>query len=130
VSPWQDLPLEQRIAGVWIRHHGPREPLIMAAGPWAAYYARGRHLYLPQEARPTVLDYARKKRIDYLIVDERSNSRYPSLMALLDGRETPPGLRLAYENRDEPGYALRIFELTHVGEAIPSTPETRPPVAP
>jgi 4-amino-4-deoxy-L-arabinose transferase-like glycosyltransferase len=130
VSPWQDLPLEQRIAGLWIRDRGPREPLIMAAGPWAAYYADGRHLYLPQETPPTVLDYARRKGIDYLIVDERSRSRYPSLMSLLDSRELPLGLRVAYENRDELGYALRVFELTHAGEAIPAAPEARPPVAP
>jgi 4-amino-4-deoxy-L-arabinose transferase-like glycosyltransferase len=130
VSPWQDLPLEHKTAGLWIRDHGPREPLIMAAGPWAAYYAGGRHLYLPQEARPTVLDYARRERIDYLIIDERFRSKYSSLMSLLEARETPPGLRLAYENRDVPGYALRVFELTRVGEAIPATLEARPPVAP
>jgi hypothetical protein len=130
VSPWQDLPLEQKIAGLWIRDHGPRAPLIMAAGPWAAYYAGGRHLYLPQEELPTVLDYARSRRIDYLIVDRRSRSRYPSLMSLLDDRETPSGLRLAYEGRDGPDYALRVFELSRASEALATPPETRAPVVP
>ena len=125
VSPWEDLPLEQKIAGLWIRDHGPRSALIMASGPWAAYYADGRHWYLPEETLPTVLDYARRENIDYLIVDERSHPER-SLLALLDSREMPPGLRLAYENRDDPRHQLRVFELNRVGEPIPAT---QPPIA-
>jgi hypothetical protein len=37
-------------------------------------------------------------------------------------------LRLAYENRDDPRYELRVFELTRVVDA--TTAESPEPVAP
>jgi len=41
----------QKAVAEWIRSQGLESPLIMATGPWPAFYAGGRHLYIPNKFR-------------------------------------------------------------------------------
>ena len=97
--------------------------LIMANGPWAAYYAGGRHLYLPAESYATVVSYARRKGVDYIVVAARCDTSPDSdsppelcvqntpLAFLLDETQAPPDLQLLYEETEKPEYKLLVYGL-------------------
>jgi 4-amino-4-deoxy-L-arabinose transferase-like glycosyltransferase len=124
-SKWDDLPFEHKQAGLWMKGRSPASPLILASGPWAAFYAGGRHLYLPSESYSTVLSYARRKGVDYLVVGTRClasgdsiNNMAPGdcfrnspLAFLLDKQQTPPGLQLLYFDEERPEDKILVFGL-------------------
>jgi hypothetical protein len=116
-DPWRDLPIEQKLAGLWIRQQPVRCPLVMASGPWAAYYAHGRHIYLPDEDYATVLGYARARRVDYVIVAARCLSNIPCTkdtplaFLLEDAKPVPNDLVLVHRIAERPEFELRIFRL-------------------
>jgi 4-amino-4-deoxy-L-arabinose transferase-like glycosyltransferase len=115
-NKWEDLPLEHKEAGLWLKGRSPGSPLIMAEGPWAAYYSGGRHIYLPNESYATVLDYARRKRVDYLIVGARCGQgseciEKTPLGFLLDEKRVPPDLQVVYVNAERPEYKILVYRL-------------------
>jgi len=112
IDRWHDLPYEQKEAGMWLRHHGVPSPLIIASGPWAAFYAEGRHLFIPTAGRAESLEHAERSGADYLIVDERFQRDAP-LGSLLDPTQAPQNLSPVYENHDAPGYRVVVYELRH-----------------
>jgi len=89
----------------------------MATGPWPAFYADGRHLYIPHEDLPVILAYAKWKKIDFLVLEQRRIGTTANLAPLLLGKNNPPELSLVYEDDDKRGGGvLRIFRLREVGE--------------
>lgn len=106
-----DQPLEQKRAAVWIKNHSDSAPLIMSTGPWAAFYAGGKHIYLPDEEYSVLIDYARHKKVDYIIVDERWVPKLtPHLRFLLDEQSQLPELKLVYKD-EITNYKVFIFRL-------------------
>jgi 4-amino-4-deoxy-L-arabinose transferase-like glycosyltransferase len=106
----------QRAAAEWIKAQGLDSPLIMATGPWPAFYAGGRHLYIPNEELTVVLDYAKRKKVDFMVLEARWLETTPSLAPLLDGANIPSELNLVYEqagDRQERG--LRVFRISQPG---------------
>jgi 4-amino-4-deoxy-L-arabinose transferase-like glycosyltransferase len=112
IDRWHDLPYEQKEAGMWLRQHGVPSPLIIASGPWAAFYAEGRHQFIPTAGRAESLEHAERSGADYLIVDERFQGNAP-LGSLLDPTQAPENLSPVYENHDAPGYRVVVYELRH-----------------
>ena len=118
VSQWEDLPFEQKQAGLWIREHSASPaPLIMACGPWAAYYSGGKHLYIPNEPYGVTLDYAKRRKVNYLIIGEQCSTTMPtlrntSLAPLLDEQDVSPDIKLVYKNDEVADHKLLIYELT------------------
>ena len=115
-SKWEDLPLEHKEAGLWLKGRSPGSPLIMAQGPWAAYYADARHIYLPNESYATVLDYARQKRVDYLIIGARCLMHTECIEdtpigCLLDEKRVPPDLQVVYVHAERPDYKILVYRL-------------------
>jgi len=115
-SKWEDLPFEHKEAGLWMKGRSPGSPLIMAQGPWAAYYSGGRHIYLPRESYATVLNYARRKRVDYIIVGARCLMHTGCLQDtplgfLLDEKRVPADLQLVYVHADRPEYKILVYRL-------------------
>jgi 4-amino-4-deoxy-L-arabinose transferase-like glycosyltransferase len=109
----------QKAAAEWIRSQGLESPLIMATGPWPAFYTGGRHLYIPNEELPVVLEYARRKKVDFIVLEERWLDSTPSLAPLLDSENIPPELTLVYKHistREDP--AFRVFRVIHQGAAV------------
>ena len=106
-----DQPLEQKHAAMWIRDHSRPAPLIMSAGPWAAFYSGGKHLYLPDEEYSVVIEYAKRKKVDYIIIDERwVPQQTPRLKFLLNEESQHPELKLVHKDETS-NYKLLIFEL-------------------
>lgn len=115
-SEWEDLPFEHKEVGLWMKGRSPGSPLIMAEGPWAAYYSGGTHIYLPSESYATVLNYARRKRVDYIIVGARCGvhrgcPQDTPLGFLLDEKQVPPDLQLVYVHADRPEHKILVYRL-------------------
>jgi 4-amino-4-deoxy-L-arabinose transferase-like glycosyltransferase len=116
-SKWDGLPFEHKEAGLWMKGRSPDSPLIMAEGPWDAFYAGGRHIYLPDESYSRVLDYARRKRVDYIVVGARClmNSgclQNTQLGFLLSEEQAPPDLQLLYIDAQRPQYKILVYRPT------------------
>ncbi len=118
VSKWEDLPFEQKQAGLWLKEHSVLPaPLIMACGPWAAYYSNGEHIYIPNEPYPVTIDYAKRRKVDYLIISEQCSNTMPtlrntSLAPLLDEQNVSPDLKLVYKDDAVAEHKLLIYEFT------------------
>ncbi len=111
--------LEYKAAGEWLRGRSATPPLIMAAHPYAAFYAGGRSLYLPAEEYAAVIGHARRREVDYLVIDEGAvskgiwgNDEYANLRFLLDEQSRHPELELVYKFDRIPDRKLLIFTLT------------------
>ncbi len=74
-----------RELGLWMRQSLGEGRSLMAVAPVAAYYARGRYEVLPYAGLPEALGYARRRGIEYLVVDASEIPRHrPQVTALLD----------------------------------------------
>jgi hypothetical protein len=57
-------------AGVWLREHTVTPSLILTDDPRVAYYAGGRYLLFPPEARPEeVVEQGEREKADYLVIE-------------------------------------------------------------
>lgn len=107
--------LEYKQAGAWVKEHSETPTLIMSTGPHTAFYAGGKPLYLPVEEYSTVIEHARRHKVDYLVIDEEvisTNVEYSNLRFLLDEQSRHPGLKLAYKFDGVPNRKILIFTLT------------------
>ena len=107
-----DQPIEQKQVALWIKEHAHSRPLIMSTGPWAAFYSGGEHLYLPDEEYSVVIEYARRKNVNYIVIDERLIPQKRSrLQFLLDRESQHPELKLVYRYDKIPDNKILVFEL-------------------
>lgn len=111
--------IEYKQAGSWVKEHSETPPLIMSTLPFIAFYAGGRHAYLPAEEYQTVVEHARRLNVDYVAIDEAlisegiwGNSEYSDLRSLLDERSHHPGLTLVYKFDRMPSRKILIYTLT------------------
>ncbi len=108
--------LEFKPVIAWIREQGVTSPRIMATGPIIPFYVHGEHIYLPDEDFPTTLDYARRKNIRYIVIEERGVNRVknkPLQFLLKVENQPPPGLNLVYENDEMAKHKVVVYELTN-----------------
>lgn len=102
----------QKRAAVWIRERegAGREPVIMSAVPVATFYAGGRHVALADEDYAGFVERARRERVDYVVIDERS-VKQTRLRGLLDSGQAPPELRLVHSLAESPGHRILVYTL-------------------
>jgi 4-amino-4-deoxy-L-arabinose transferase-like glycosyltransferase len=106
---------------LWMKRDSePGAPLIMASTPLFAFYAAGKHLYTPSEGYDLVVDYARRKGTDYLVVEEAAIRLTPKLSFLLDDDQSHPGLNLVHRD-DTLERKVRVFKLDRSQQG--ATPE-------
>ncbi|MFX0197386.1 MAG: ArnT family glycosyltransferase, partial [Candidatus Hodarchaeota archaeon] len=78
------VPLKE--AGIWLKEHGPSNPVIMGQGESGrriAFYSDGTFLEIP--FTQDLFEYAKEKRVDFLAVNEkRIEQAYPGLIGTLD----------------------------------------------
>lgn len=101
-----------KTVAIWIKERSAAPPVIMASGPWAAFWSGGKHFYLPDEEYPVVIDYARRKKVKYIVIEEAQIWRTSRLKFLLDEQSRPPDLRLVYKYEKAPSSKVLVFELT------------------
>lgn len=111
--------VEHKQAGAWIREHSGAAALVMATNPYAAFYAGRKPLYLPAEEYLTVIEHARRQRVDYLVIDEGvisrghwGNNEFSHLRFLLNEQSRHPELKLVYKFDGLPNRKILVFTLT------------------
>jgi hypothetical protein len=106
------VPLEEKEAGLWIKQHvAPGTiPTVMSSGPTVAFYGGANHIYVPDEDFATVLEYAKRKNVDYLVFGQRRLRNTPRAFPV-DGNGTP-GLSLVYEDEQNPDFRVLIWKLS------------------
>lgn len=124
--PWTkpNDPIEQSAAGVWIDAHIPPRSRIMTRSFHVQAYAHRPVVAMPSSDYPTMLKFARRMGVDYVVADDATISRRrPELYAALLGDwKQPPGLKLV-KTITERGEEVRIFQL----DPLPS-PSDRAPI--
>lgn len=124
--PWSkpNDPIEQSAAGVWVRTNTPPRSRIMTRSFHVQAYSLRPVVAMPSSDYPTMLKFARRMGVDYVVADEATISRRrPELYAALLGDwKEPPGLKLV-QTITERGEEVRIFQL----DPLPS-PSERPPI--
>jgi 4-amino-4-deoxy-L-arabinose transferase-like glycosyltransferase len=103
--------VQPRQISTWIKEHSDSSPIILATEPWIAFEAGGKHLYLPDEEYPVVIDYARRKNVKYIVVEEDRIVKTPRLRFLLDEQRTPPELNLVYKYSKEREPKALVYQI-------------------
>ena len=101
------IPLKE--AGIWIREHGPRDPVIMGEGQLVhvAFYGEGTFLDLPRNEDAYV--YAKEKKVDFLVVNEKGIERsYPDLIRWLTADHFREEAVIGKPSGD---YVIKIYSL-------------------
>jgi 4-amino-4-deoxy-L-arabinose transferase-like glycosyltransferase len=113
----QNMPIEEKLAGTWIKDHSDGSaPLVMSANNTVAFYARARHIYLPDETLPAVIDYARQRKVDYVVISERRKGFTPTLD--LAPTHSSEELELIYRDTHAEGFAIYVYRLKGAANAI------------
>ena len=100
--------------GRWLAENSAGGPL-MAAAPWPAFYSGGEHLFLPLEPYPTVIEYARRKGVNFIVIEEDTTSPHMRFLFQPGGEERAaadlaPAYRYDYEGK--PGHRIVVYKLT------------------
>lgn len=104
------VPYEEKTAGLWIKdHEGSSRPVIMAPNILPAFYAGAKHLYLPDEDLSTVIEYARRRQVDYIVFSKRRTKA--SAVVPSDDKGVPPDLKLLYHREIDENRGVSIYQL-------------------
>lgn len=104
--------LEEKEAGLWIRDQSDgTTPLVMSSHVLVAFYAGAKHIYLPDEKISTVLEYANRRKVNYLIFNTRRTNFTPTLFA--DKDAIPQELEVVYRNMKDPENEITVYRLTN-----------------
>ncbi|MGH9967687.1 MAG: ArnT family glycosyltransferase [Pyrinomonadaceae bacterium] len=104
------LYLEQKRVGVWIKENSTTPPLILATKNWPTFYAGGTHLFTPSEPYAVIIEYARRNKVDFLVVEEGVIATTPDLRFLLNEVNTND-LNLRFVQDQLPGYKILVYKL-------------------
>jgi len=81
-----------------------------SANATPAFYARGTHLFLPNEDFSTVVEYAKRKQVDYLVFGAR-RTKSVSRAFPPDEQNVPPELRLTFRSEENPEYKILVYQI-------------------
>ena len=111
---WAD-PVEQKIAGAWLKKNTQKIPIIISRGHSASFYAGNYHtaesVTIPQNNIQRILAYARHRKADYLLLDERYLKDFIQIKNLLDEEDVPKGLKKIFQFDSQPGLKTVIYEI-------------------
>jgi 4-amino-4-deoxy-L-arabinose transferase-like glycosyltransferase len=125
-SVWKN----QALAGTELRESGADRGLVMALTPVPAFYAQMPFDVMPYADLESLLGYARRKGVRYLVADmaEFPTDR-PQLLPLLDPlKRGAPKLRIAVDVGTDPEHRVVVYDLapaeinTRLGDAPAATP--------
>jgi 4-amino-4-deoxy-L-arabinose transferase-like glycosyltransferase len=111
-SEFAQEPLEQKVAGLYLKQKLPADTIVMSRKPWVAYYAAAEALYTPYADRRDIFRYAYERDADVLVVDERQIPELrPQLAFLLDTSNPPPYLETVYSADNIQGGKIAIYAI-------------------
>jgi hypothetical protein len=101
------IPMKE--AGLWIKEHGPSNPVIMAQGGWRrlVFYADGTFLEIPRGR--DIYEYAKTQRVDFLAINEEDvETTHPGLIHSLN----PWRFKKEVVLGEPPGpYVIRVYSV-------------------
>jgi 4-amino-4-deoxy-L-arabinose transferase-like glycosyltransferase len=108
-------PVEQKIAGLWLRDQTADRKVIMSryqtVDIYAGNYDIRESITIPDNDLDRVLAYAQYRGVNYLVLNERYKEDNPQISHLYDPKENPDGLERIYSKRDDSGYLTAIFRI-------------------
>lgn len=108
------VPYEEKVAGLWIKDQGgTSNPVVMSANILPAFYAGAKHLYLPDEDFSTVLEYARRRRVDYIVFSKRRSKTIRDFPT--DDKARLLDLKLLYRQAIDEKREVLVYELDKRG---------------
>ncbi|MGH9945838.1 MAG: glycosyltransferase family 39 protein [Pyrinomonadaceae bacterium] len=109
-DPQMDLlPFEEKNAGLWLKHNSEPSSVVMSRNATVAFYAGAAHIFLPDEELPTILEYARKKRVNYIVLSERRLRQRSDLFRSMEG--AVEDLTPVYEDDSFKDFKVKIFAI-------------------
>jgi hypothetical protein len=83
--------------GNWIKKNVGKKLTVMSLKPMTAFYSEGEHVYIPWADYRKTINYARRKGVDVIAVDEKAmRMKRPTLMPLLDEIKVSDDLEPVY----------------------------------
>jgi hypothetical protein len=134
---FDDGPMPQmREAGEWIRLQGGDHVRVMDRKAYVPFFAGAEHVQLPNDDYDTVLDFARREGIDYIVFEEfLIEALRPQFLPLVQDREfrlRERRVRLGFATGIVPMTGVAVFEVAHdstgTGESPIDAPLPRPPI--
>jgi 4-amino-4-deoxy-L-arabinose transferase-like glycosyltransferase len=111
---WAD-PVDQKIAGLWLKEHAADPKVVMSryhtADIYAGNFEIAQSVTLPRSSLDRVLEYARYRGVRYLLLNERYIEWYPQMRFLLSGTNGQSDLNLIYRDVDQGGLTTVIYEI-------------------
>lgn len=105
-------PLEHMKAGTYLKDHvtGEYEKLnVMARKPYVNYYSGARFTMIPYAGVSDVIQFAKLYDVDYIVVDERSLSRWDHYDELVEMQKYSDDAELFY--KDDSGLLIELFRI-------------------
>lgn len=104
-----DVPYEEKTAGLWLRHNSDPHSIVMAPNAVVAFYADAAHVFMPDEDDRTIRDYAVRKKVTHIVLSERRMKHRQAIYGLGDG--SIGGFDLVYEDDAVDGYSVKIYKV-------------------
>lgn len=130
-------------AGQWLSGVAEDDAVVMDRKPYVAFYANRRYRPIPDDPYETIIGFARRENVRYLVVDEAVDRIFrPQLLPLLydsDFRTRESRLEAIYAGGHVQRYGITIFRILRPGESKSGKPpaffvrwarRTAPPRAP
>lgn len=107
-------PVGQKRAGLWLKKHADKSPVIMsrnhAVDIYAGNYNIKESVTVPVNKINRIIEYAKNRGVNYLVLNERYERDYEQIAFLLEGKNIPAGLQLIYREKDPSGLITVIYE--------------------
>lgn len=125
---WSDA-VELKKAGEWLREQTSAFPNMMSYNKAVDFYAGGTDIrqgatFPVRNEIDRIIEYARYKKIDYLVISERYAEHFGNLQPLVEQTLVPPALELVYQDREPSGIRTVIYRLQREGNASMFTPDS------
>lgn len=108
-------PVEQKIAGLWLKENFPGKKVLMSryqtVDIYAGNYNIKESITIPDNSLDRVLAYARHRGVDFLVLNERYKEDTPGIAHLFESEATPEGLACVYRQRDPSGYLTLMYRI-------------------
>ena len=93
---------EHKEAGIWLKNDAEESSVVMSRKPYVAFYSGNLIASIPEGSYEDVTIYAKKRKADYLVIDERYiPARRPELKFLLNPSFVPEELEMVYQGEYE-----------------------------
>ena len=105
----EKIPLKE--AGIWIKEHGPKDPVIMAHNDLRriAFYANG--IFLEILRNQDLVNYPEEKRVNFLVINEKDIEKYhPGLVKSLNPNYFKEEIVIG---KSSGSYFIKVYSMKH-----------------